>query len=519
MMKVFKLISVLYKIKLLSPISLLSLIQSIFKHGLNLMTLLCFASKKYGEKVVLVDDEESYSYSRLFTESQKLALCLRKEVQIGSNSKVAFLSKNHASLVKSIFATSRLGAELFFVNTQLSKNQFQQLIEFHKLDVIIYDDEFTTLIEQSNFQGVKIKTYHEHLPAINNFLQVIDPEFYRIPRTSSSKLTLFTSGTTGVPKKAIHKPTLFNYLNPFISFIDRLKVLNYHTAYIATPIYHGYGMAILLLFIPLGKKIIIRRKFDAAESCNLIREHRVEVITVVPTILKRLIETNKNDLKSLRCIASGGAKLNQKLINDTIGTLGKVLYNLYGTTEAGLNFIATPEDLIYSTSTIGKPIDGMKLKVLDLNMEEVEVGKVGQICIRNTWSMRNSEYRWIETGDLGYHDQNGYYFLGGRIDDMIISGGVNVYPSFVEQILTQHPSIEDAAVIGIDDDEFGQRLNAFLVIAKSASTVTKQEIQEWLRTKVSKFELPKEIEIVDELPYSALGKLDRKQLRHMSTQK
>lgn len=514
-MKVFKLIYVLYKIKLLSPISLIRLIQSIVKYGLNLMTLLSFAAQKHGEKTALVDDVETYSYRKLFADSNKLAICLSNTVQVGSGSKVAFMCKNHASLVKSIFATSRLGAELFFLNTQLSKNQLQDLLEFHKFDVIIHDDEYTTFIEQSDFQSVMIKTYHENLPAINNFLQLKDLEVYSLPRTSASKLTLFTSGTTGVPKKAIHKPTLFNYLNPFISFIDRLKVLSYNTAYISTPIYHGYGMAILLLFIPLGKKIIIRRRFEAVEACNLIKKHQIEVVTVVPTILRRLLETNKNDLKTLRCIASGGAKLNPKLIDETIRSLGKVLYNLYGTTEAGLNFIATPEDLIYSSSTIGKPINRMSLKVLDQNMNEVEEGEVGQFCIRNDWSMRNRENSWIQTGDLGYRDQNGYYFLYGRIDDMIISGGVNVYPIFVEQTLTQHPFVVDAAVIGIEDDEFGQRLKAFLVVVKD-STMTKQEIQEWLRTRVSKFELPKEFVFVEELPYTSLGKLDRKQLRNIS---
>ncbi len=298
---------------------------------------------------------------------------------------------------------------------------------------------------------------------------------HHIPRTSSSKLTLFTSGTTGVPKKAVHKPTLLNYLNPFISFINRLKVLNYNTAYIATPIYHGYGIALLLLFIPLGKKVIIRRKFDAEEACHLIREHQVEIVTVVPTMLQRMLDMNKANLQTLRCIASGGAKLNSKLIEETFDSLGNVLYNLYGTTEAGLNFIATPQDLTYSTSTIGKAIKGMHLKVLDRNMNEVKVGKVGQFCIKNDWSMRNKKKAWIQTGDLGYRDELGFYFLSGRMDDMVISGGVNVYPIEVEQMLMKHPAIVDVAVTGIDDEEFGQRLKAYILSSKGRNNYRKRD--------------------------------------------
>nr|WP_106780301.1 AMP-binding protein [Lysinibacillus timonensis] len=517
-MRVIKLMYVLYKIKLLSPITVLQLIQSIYKHGLNLMALLSFAAKKYGDKVALVDDDETVSYKRLLDDSSKLAVALHQNVQLQSDMKVAFICKNHSSLVKSIFASSRLGAELLFLNTQISKSQFVAIIESQQLDMIIYDEEYMALIEETKFQGIKLLTYHHTLPAINNFLQSpnID-ENDRIPRTSSSKLTLFTSGTTGVPKKAVHKPTLFHYLNPFLSFITRLKMLNYGTGYIATPIYHGYGIAILLLFIPLGKKVIIRRTFIAKEACNVICEHQVEMVTLVPTMLQRMLEHNKNQLTSLNCIVSGGAKLSSKLVKETFHSLGPVLYNLYGTSEVGLNFIATPEDLAYSHTTIGKKICGMDVKVLDRDMNEVEVGKVGQLCIQNDWSMRNKKNQWIETGDLGYRDANGYYFLCGRTDEMIISGGINTYPIEVENILVNHPLILDVAVIGIDDDEFGQRLKAFVLPLKD-TTISEKEVLEWLRLRVPKFQLPKEIELVTQLPYTQLGKLDRKQLYARSSE-
>jgi len=511
-MKVIKLLYVLYKIKLLSPVTLFHLISSFLKCGINLMTLLNFAEKKYPNRMLLVDDDESLSYRQLLEASNKLALTLNEEIRVQRGQKVAVMCKNHASLVKSIFAVSRLGANLYFINTEISSDKFNELIQQQHFDLLICDFELSSIVDQSAYSNKKVYSYHSKLPAINNFLHIDINKTKKIPKTSGGKLVLHTSGTTGNSKEIEHKPSLFNYLNPFVAFVGRLKIVNYNTAYIATPIYHGYGIAVLLLFIPLGKKTIVSKGFDAEHACRLIKEHQVEVITVVPTMLQRILDKNKDDLKTLRCIASGGAKLNSNLVDETIHSIGPVLYNLYGTTEAGLNFIATPEDLRYSSTTVGKAIKGMRVRVLDREMNEVEEGKVGQFYIRNEWSMRNKKNRWIPTGDLGYRDEHHYYFLCGRTDDMIISGGVNVYPIEIEQKLMMHPSVEDVAVIGIDDDQFGQRLKAYVLPLRNNS-ITENELRDWLRSRVSSFQLPKEIEFVYQLPYTSLGKLDKKKLK------
>jgi acyl-CoA synthetase (AMP-forming)/AMP-acid ligase II len=385
-------------------------------------------------------------------------------------------------------------------------------VDRHHFDLLIYDTELSSIIAQSHFANGRILSYHHSLPAINNFLLSNSNEKQPLRRISASKIVLQTSGTTGASKDVAHQPSLFNYLNPFAAFIKRLRILNYHTAYISTPIYHGYGLAVLLLFIPLGKKAVISCGFNPEKACRLIREHHVEVVTVVPLMLQKMLQTNTADLKSLACIASGGAKLSTGLVKETFKELGGVLYNLYGTSEAGLNFIATPKDLIYSPSTVGKKINGMKLNVIDDHMNQVESGKIGRLFIRNNWSMSNRNRSWIETGDLGYRDEKGYYFLCGRTDDMVVSGGENVYPIEVEQVLMKHPFIEDVAIIGMDDTQFGQRLKAFVLPVKNAS-LTEEELLEWLRSRVARFQLPKEIKFVGEMPYTPLGKLDKKQLK------
>ncbi|MEH7238019.1 AMP-binding protein [Bacillus sp. JJ1562] len=505
-MKLIKLFYVLYKIKLLSPIGLYHLLRSVSTCGINLMTLLHFAEKKYTNRIALVDDKETLTYKQLLEQSTKLVHSLVEKAQLQSGQKVGVLCRNHALLVKSIFAVSRVGADLYLLNTEISKQQFDGFVERHNFDLIIYDAELSSTIQ--NYSKQKILSYHPNLPAISNFLKS-NANQAPLPRANKGKLILQTSGTTGTSKDAAHKPSLFHYLNPFVAFIKRLRILDYQNAYIATPIYHGYGIAVLLLFIPLGKKVVITSGFKSKKACELIQQHQIEVITVVPLMLRKMLQTNLEHLKSLTCIASGGAKLPRKLVEETFQKLGPVLYNLYGTSETGLNFIATPQDLMYSDTTIGKKISGLNISILDSKKNEVTPGTIGQLCMKNDWSIRKDA--WIETGDAGYRDENGYYFLCGRMDDMVISGGENVYPIEVEQVLIQHPQILDVAIIGTQDEQFGQRLKAFVVPEKNAR-LKEEELLEWMRPQVARFQLPKEVIIVEQLPYTPLGKLDKKQL-------
>lgn len=509
-MKIYKLLYVLHKIKLLSPLALFRLITAIYKYGINLMTLVHFSAKNYGERIAIVDEQEVLTYSQLSVQSNELSLRLIQEYQLGSGKKVGLVCKNHASLIKTIYAVSATGADIYLLNTEMSEGQLNKIVERHRFDLLVIDEELRELYAHN---GAIILSYHHTLPAINNLLPVVSKsQQKRSRRTSTGKLVLLSGGTTGSAKEAAHKPSLFNYLDPFYDFLIRLKILNYNTAYIATPIYHGYGIAVLLLFCAVGKKVVIRRGFNAEMACHLIQEHQVEVVTVVPLMLNRMLKTNVIDLKSLRCIASGGAELSPKLVQETLNKLGDVLYNMYGTSEAGLNIIATPQDLTYSTRTIGRKIKGADLRILDEHQKEVEIGKVGQFCIRNRWSMRNGAQSWIKTGDLGYQDEKGYYYLCGRTDSMIVSAGENVYPLEVEQMLLTHPQVEDAAVIGVSDELYGQRLKAFVIMNPCAELKT-DELIEWLRPRLARFQLPKEIVLVDDIPYTPLGKQNKKLLK------
>lgn len=501
-MRFLYLIQVLYKLKILSPVGLYRLGAAICQYGINVMMLLKLAQSMYGHKVALVDGQETLSFHQLLFQSEQLSIMFKQTYGLTKGKKVGFLCRNHASLVKSIFAVSYTGANIYLLHTEMSQGQFNQFLADHDLDLLIYDAELLPLIEQSVYAKDKVSSHFQ-------------PTAYEKPawqRTSASKIMLFTGGTTGKSKKVAHKPSLFNYLPPFSTLLARLQLPRYETVYIATPIYHGYGIAILFTFLALGKRVVITPGFDAAKACALIEQHKVEVVTVVPLMIRKMLNHDAAALKSLACIASGGAELNPKLVAEVFSKLGDVLYNLYGTSEAGLNVIATPQDLKNAPNTIGKPIANTRLHVLGANKERLGAGEIGQLCIKNHWSMKASSLTWIETGDVGYRDERGYYFLCGRTDDMVVSAGENVYPFELEQILVSHPFIEDVAVIGIRDEEFGQRLRAVVQRAEHAE-LTKQELMDWLRSRVARYQMPKEIVFVDQISYTSLGKRDKKQLR------
>jgi fatty-acyl-CoA synthase len=460
------------------------------------MTLLEVAAKNYPNKVAIIDDKRTITYVELLSESNQLASYYYHHCQLGAGSRIGILSRNHISLIQSIFAASRVGADLYLLNTERSKEQMQEFMSVQKLDALIMDAEFDSMID-ADYAGITILSEESK----NNKTE-------KLPRASTGKIILQTGGTTGKPKQAGHKPSIFNYINPFLALIKRLNLTDYQTAFISTPIFHGYGIAVLLLFIPLGKKCIITSRFQVERASCLIQQHHVEFMTVVPVMLDRMLKTNVKALESLRCIASGGAWLSPSLVHHTEKSLGSVLNNLYGTSEAGLNIIATPEDLKYSPETLGKKINGVNLKILDGDYQEVSSGVIGEICVKGNLSDPRNNNNWVRTGDLGYQDEHGYFFLCGRSDDMIISGGENVFPFDIEKVLLEHPDIRDAAVIGMEDEEFGQRLKAFV----KTTALSEHTILEWLRPRVARYQIPKEIVIVEDIPYTPVGKPDKKKL-------
>jgi len=503
------LIRKLYRAGLFTPIGLFRVVEAVLTTGVNLMALLRVAAQLHPDRTALTDERGQCSYSQFWQQAESLAVALQVDYGIHPRQKVAIACRNHAAGIQAIFAASRLGAHVFLLNPEMSRDQTEALLEQFAIDLYIYDyenDQATLAWLESRLQQRKaIPAFHATAACIDQ-LALRSCGDTRLKTVKTGNIIVMTGGTTGQPKPASRKPSILNFLPPFIALLEQVQLDHYRSLYIATPIYHGFGLAALLIGVILGSELYVSRRFDAGVACSLIAKHHIEVITLVPLMLQRMLKHDPAALASLQRILSGGAALSPTLAQATLEQLGMILFNLYGTSEAGFCILGSPALLRRKPAAIGSPVWGVQAKIGDT----VTPGEIGNLCIRSAWSTRQKD--WIETGDLAYQDSEGDIFLCGRVDDMIISGGENVYPIELENILLQHSDIAAAVVFGIPDVEFGQRLKA-IVVKRPGAILNPACLQDWLKPRVARYQMPAVIEFRDELPYTALGKPDKKALR------
>jgi fatty-acyl-CoA synthase len=507
-----RLIRKLYRTRLLNPVGLFRLVEAVLTTGINLMALLRIAAQLHPQRTAVIDEREQLSYPQLWQQAESLAVGLQLEYGVGRHQNVAIACRNHAAVIKAIFAVSRLGAHVFLFNPEMTVDQIGGLMERLTIDFYIYDHQANTPIpdwlERALQKGIALPTYHAQDADVEKLATKLRPKS-RLKTVKTGNIIVMTGGTTGQPKAASRKPSIFNFLPPFIALLDQVELDSYRSLYIATPIYHGFGLAALLMGVLLGAELYVTQRFEAVQACNLISRQQIEVVTLVPLMLQRMLKQDPGSLSSLRRILSGGAALSPALAQATLSQFGPVLFNLYGTSEAGFCILGTPEILSKKPASIGQPVRGVRVKIVSDAVEE-DSGGIGRLIIRSAWS--TSQQSWIETGDLASLDAEGDLFLCGRVDDMVVSGGENVYPVELENILVQHPDVDFVAVVGIPDELFGQRLKA-VVVLNQGTVLTLSELLFWLKPRVARYQMPAVIEFCDALPYTALGKLDKKALR------
>lgn len=501
----------LYQVNLSTPRGIYRLLSSLVGTGANLMALLQFAARSYPTQTAIIDDCQEINYQDLYLETQQLAFHLQQKYGIQANTCVAILCRNHSPLVKTLFALSSVGAHAYLFNTEIHTQQLNQLLETQAIDVLIHDIEVWELVQASNFDKTSLLARHLTFDSVEKLSQQKCPPNTKVKKTKAGKLIILSSGTTGHFKTAVRKPSIFHFLNPFFALLTQLNLGSYSSTYIAIPIYHGFGMAALLVSITLGVKIVLRTNFDLIQAGNLLTQHKIQVLILVPTILNRLLDLETSFLQNTRLIISGGAALAPSLVQQTFQKINTDLANLYGTSEAGFCLMANSKDLQKYPNSLGKKVHGATLKIVNEQQKEVTLGQVGELMVNSSWIMKNSQSNWIKTGDLVYCNAEGYYFLCGRIDDRIVSGGENVYPIELEHILLQHPAIHLAAVVGIADPDFGQALKAFVQVKPSCS-LNKTNLLAWLKPKTARYQMPKELVFINSMPLNALGKIDKNKL-------
>ncbi len=474
----------LYKTHLISPLGLLRLSASFLKEGVTLMAILRFSAQYYPNECALVSEGNRLTYGELYGKTKKLAMILYHQYGLSAGMKTGVLCRNHETSALTLPALSRLGVNIRLLNTDMVSDKIGELINNGKIDHLIYDEELREKCLPDNIPCATITT--EELSVSLSEESVVGNK--KIPHQfKGAQISVLTGGSSGVYKEASRQTGLFQFLPPFFALLRDIKIHDYKSVYVALPFYHGFGLGVLIIAWAMGKKICLSRHFKAIEAIKTIHEEEVEVLPIVPAMLARIwqIEGAKEMAKSVKCVISGGDRLDKKIYDETQNKLGDVLFNLYGTTEAGFFMMATPECLAQNEEmALGKPIKGVKCEI-----REEGTDGVGELWVRSEWAMIGSQGKWQATGDLAYRNPSGVYFHRGISRNMVVCGGENVYPENVERILNSHPDIVATKVYPASDPEFGTVLNAQIELREGVK-LTETELKNWAYGKLSRAEMP-----------------------------
>lgn len=459
-------------------------------------------ARTHPDRVALIDPTERLTYRDLDARTTALADAWRS-AGIDDASRIGLLSRDDAGLVTAMIATAKLGARAVLLNTGFGAAQCAEVATREQLSAVYAQPEFGEVVAAFG------------LPVLNSAAPVgpIRGRVLRAPN-SSGDFVILTGGTTGTPKGVTRRVS-----SPLAAaqFLDRVPLRSGDIILLCAPLFHGTSFSQLNIGFSIGATIVLHGRFDAGRALTELADHRCTAAVVVPTMLRRMLAVEGAPFdaitRHLRILFTAGEALPVDIGNRVVECFGPVVYNFYGSTETSTATIATPADWIAAPGTVGKPPIGIDIALVDRTGRE---GTAGSVYVRNPLAFggytdgRDKPRRggYVDTGDLGHLDGAGRLFIDGRSDDMIVSGGENVFPGEVEEVIAAMPQVVEAAVIGVADQQFGQRLAAFVV----AEGITEEDVRERVRAALARFKVPREVIFVDQLPRTATGKVLRRNL-------
>jgi fatty-acyl-CoA synthase len=475
----------------------------------------------------VIDERGQLTYREIHQRSNAIARRWA-DSGVGVGDVVALMARNHRGFVDTSVALAKLGAHVLLLNTMFAGPQIQAVCERENVKLIVHDQEFTELFDALDIDAPRVLSWVDDESTQPNF-STLDEMIATAADTDhpapehAGRQIILTSGTTGMPKGA-QRPAPKS-IEPIAAFLEKIPYRSGDSWMIAAPIFHAWGFLNWVLSTTLGGSAVVRRRFDPEGTLDWIARYRCENLVVVPVMLQRIVELgpeviNRYDLSSLRVIAVSGSALPGDLAGRAMDLFGDVVYNLYGSTEVAIATIATPEDLRKAPGTAGRATRWTDLKILDEHGREVPQGEVGRIFIRSGLSFegytggadKERINGLLSSGDVGHVDEDGRLFIDGRDDDMIITGGENVFPREIEDLLADHPAIEEASVIGVDDERWGQTLKSFVVL-RSGESIDAQGVKDYVKAHLAGYKVPREIVFLDALPRNATGKVLKRELR------
>ncbi len=479
---------------------------------------------RHPNRTMVIDELGSLSYREADERSSAVAAGLAVAgVQAGD--RVGVMCRDHRGFIESVLGVAKLGADVLLLNTSFAAPELSEVCRREGAAALIYDEEFAELTARARRGRPSVVAWHDgssRSTTLERLIRDRAPSSVR-PPGRTCRVVILTSGTTGTPKGAARASTPLT-LDPAAALLERLPLREGQVIRIAAPLFHAWGFSGFVLGMALGATLVLRRRFDPQQCLADLESHRCAVLVAVPVMLQRILalppeQRRGYDTGSLVAVCASGSALPGDLALRWMDEFGENLYNMYGSTEVAVATLARPADLRRAPGTAGKPARGSIVRIYDADDRPALQGDTGRIFVGNAMLFegytggggKDEIDGLMATGDLGRFDEAGRLFVAGRDDEMIVSGGENVFPKEVEDVLARHEAVAEAAAIGVEDEEFGQRLRAFVVL-RDGHEVDEQMLKDHVKANLARYKVPREVVFLDELPRNPTGKILKREL-------
>ncbi|MFT4049527.1 MAG: AMP-binding protein [Solirubrobacterales bacterium] len=513
-------------VRLLPPSALLEIKRAFDKYGPTQPTGYKINAKVIPDEIAIIDEKGEVTQREVHEFTNQIAHGLAA-AGVKEGSRVAILCRNSRYFIEAFVATLKLGADGLLLNTAFAGPQLEQVILDQNADAVIMDEEYyDTLKGAIGDRPAFIGWYDDESSApLTTLDQLREGQSTEEPAAPgrTGRTIILTSGTTGKPKGAARAEP--KGLKDLLAVAATIPYRRSDRMLVSAPLFHAWGFSNFSANVMFNGTTVLNRRFDPEEALEIIDREQIDMQIVVPVMLQRMLDVpeerrRKYNVSSLRAVCASGSALQGDLSIKFMDEFGDVLYNLYGSTEVAWATVAGPEDMRAAPGTAGKAPTGTVLRIIDAEGNDVPLGETGQIYVQHEMIFEgytggeqvNKLGSMRGTGDVGHLDENARLFIDGRIDEMIVSGGENVYPIEVEDIIAVHDGVYETAVIGVDDADFGARLVAF-VVPNDGADLDEAEIKNHVKTHLANFKVPRNVFFLSELPRNATGKILKRHLQ------
>ena len=484
------------------------------------------------DRPALIEGERTFTWQTFFRTRNRLAQSLAA-LGVGAGQHAVIYAHNSAENILATQALRALGAVAVPMNHRLTADEVVYILDHSDATAVLVGDAFLPMAEQIRGAAAPVKHWitlgAERRPwaqALQDLLARGSDAPPPAPTAVGGSM-VYTAGTTGKPKGALRRVIDAAGLLPRLAALDCVDPAHVHL--VAGPVYHSAPGGFALYAHLVGATVVIMRKFDAEDALRHIERHRCTTTFMAPTLLKRIVDLPADvraryDVRSMRSIVVAAAPCPMRVKEQIIAMFGPVLYEFYGSTELGVNTVLRPDDVLRKPGSCGRAAPGVEVAVFDEEGRPVPAGTPGELFVRRYSGVFDEYYKnpaataqtsrgeWMSVGDVAWIDAEGFVYICDRKRDMIISGGVNIYPAEIEDVLHRHPAIEDAAVFGVPDAEWGERVHAAVQL-RAGMRAAERDIIDFCRTHLADYKAPREVSFHADFPRDTAGKLVKRLLR------